>query len=149
MKWNLHNMTLCNVCCCCFFISITSFLHHPNEQDNTLLKPTRYSLRCHVTVSWFTRYYCACAQCIFQSYANTVPSRLKLTMKLTMREPTFMGSMTTDTWSRRVTYDFNSILKIIPFFSLQLSGIVDPNDGLCHMDPETHMYTWSTRQVGL
>ena len=31
--------------------------------------------------------------CIFQSYAKTVPSR----MKLTMREPTFMGSMTTDT----------------------------------------------------
>ena len=34
--------------------------------------------------------------CIFQSYAKTVPSRMKLTMKLTMREPTFMGSMTTD-----------------------------------------------------
>ena len=33
--------------------------------------------------------------CIFQSYAKTVPSRMKLTMKLTMREPTFMGSMTT------------------------------------------------------
>ena len=48
--------------------------------------------------------------CIFQSYAKTVPSRIKLTMKLTMREPTFMGSMTTDTWSRRVTSDFNSVL---------------------------------------
>ena len=35
--------------------------------------------------------------CIFQSYAKTVPSRMKLTMKLTMRKPTFMGSMTTDT----------------------------------------------------
>ena len=34
--------------------------------------------------------------CIFQSYAKTVPSRMKLIMKLTMREPTFMGSMTTD-----------------------------------------------------
>ena len=34
--------------------------------------------------------------CIFQSYAKTVPSRVKLTMKLTMREP---ASMTTDTWS--------------------------------------------------
>ena len=34
--------------------------------------------------------------CIFQSYAKTVPSRMKLTMKLTMREPTFIGSMTTD-----------------------------------------------------
>ena len=39
--------------------------------------------------------------CIFQSYAKTVLSR----MKLTMREP---ASMTTDTWSRRVTSDFNS-----------------------------------------
>ena len=47
--------------------------------------------------------------CIFQSYAKTVPSRMKLTMKLTMREPAFMGFMTTDTWSRRVTYDFNSV----------------------------------------
>ena len=36
---------------------------------------------------------------------------MKLTMKLTMREPAFMGSMTTDTWSQRVTYDFNSIMK--------------------------------------
>ena len=34
--------------------------------------------------------------CIFQSYAKTVPSRMKLTMNLTMREPTFLGSMTTD-----------------------------------------------------
>ena len=33
---------------------------------------------------------------------------MKLTMKLTMREP---ASMTTDTWSRRVTSDFNSALK--------------------------------------
>ena len=32
--------------------------------------------------------------CIFQSYAKTVPLRMKLTMKLTMREP---ASMTTDT----------------------------------------------------
>ena len=34
--------------------------------------------------------------CRFQSYAKTVPLRMKLTMKLTMRELTFMGSMTTD-----------------------------------------------------
>ena len=31
--------------------------------------------------------------CIFQSYAKTVPSRMKLTMKLTTREP---ASMTCD-----------------------------------------------------
>ena len=47
--------------------------------------------------------------CIFQSYAKTVLSRMKLTIKLTMREPTFMGSMTTDTWSRHVTSNFNSV----------------------------------------
>ena len=39
--------------------------------------------------------------CIFQSYAKTVPSRMKLTMRET-------ASMTMDTWSRRVTSDFNS-----------------------------------------
>ena len=50
--------------------------------------------------------------CIFQSYAKTVPSR----MKLTMREPTFMGSMTTDTWSRRVTSDFNSVYKLNMYY---------------------------------
>ena len=34
--------------------------------------------------------------CRFQSYAKTVPSRMKLTTKLTKREPTFLGSMTMD-----------------------------------------------------
>ena len=34
--------------------------------------------------------------CRFQSYAKTVPSQMKLTMKLTKREPTFLGSTTTD-----------------------------------------------------
>ena len=43
--------------------------------------------------------------CSFQSYAKTVPSRMKLNMKLTMREP---ASMTTDAWSRRVTSDLYS-----------------------------------------
>ena len=51
--------------------------------------------------------------CIFQSYAKTVPSRIKLTMKLTMREP---ASMKTDTWSRRVTSDFYSALEWILFY---------------------------------
>ena len=37
---------------------------------------------------------------------------MKLTMKLTMREP---ASMTTDTWSRRVTSDFYSALKTFIF----------------------------------
>ena len=57
---------------------------------------------------WFMRTNAHAHQyCIFQSYAKTVPSRMKLTMKLTMREP---ASMTMDTWSRRVTSDFNSVL---------------------------------------
>ena len=34
--------------------------------------------------------------CRFQSYAKNVPSRMKLTMKLTKRAPTFLGSTTTD-----------------------------------------------------
>ena len=34
--------------------------------------------------------------CRFQSYAKTVPSQVKLTTKLTKREPTFLGSTTTD-----------------------------------------------------
>ena len=34
--------------------------------------------------------------CRFQSYAKTVPSQIKLTTKLTKREPTFVGSMTMD-----------------------------------------------------
>ena len=41
-----------------------------------------------------------------QSYAKTVPLR----MKLTLREP---ASMTTDTWSRRVTSDFYSALFLV------------------------------------
>ena len=52
------------------------------------------SLAPFVMVSWFTRNYCACAPMLYMSYAKTVPSRMKLTMKLTMREP---ASMTTDT----------------------------------------------------
>ena len=55
-----------------------------------------------VMVSWFTRNYCGMRTNVvyFRVMRRTVPSRLKLTMKLTMREP---ASMTTDTWSRRVT----------------------------------------------
>ena len=56
-------------------------------------------------LSWFHGSSVATAHahqcCIFQSYAKTVPSR----MKLTLREP---ASMTTDTWSQRLTSDFNS-----------------------------------------
>ena len=58
--------------------------------------------------------------CIFQSYAKTMPSR----MKLTMREPTFMGSMTTDKWSPRVTSDFNSVSHCVhKCNTIQLSSV--------------------------
>ena len=64
-------------------------------------------------LSWFHGSRVATAHahqcCRFQSYAKTVPSRMKLTMKLTMRES---ASMTTDTWSRRVTSVFNSALEL-------------------------------------
>ena len=51
--------------------------------------------------------------CLFQSYAKTVPSRMKLTLTLTMREP---ASMTMDT-SQRVTSDFNSALGVVCLFN--------------------------------
>ena len=40
-----------------------------------------------------------------------------------MREPTIMGSMTTDTRSRRVTSDFNSVLLVKEFACGQISDI--------------------------
>ena len=43
--------------------------------------------------------------CRFQSYAKTVPSR----MKLTKREPHSWDPRQLTTWSRRVTSDFNSV----------------------------------------
>ena len=62
---------------------------------------TQYAVEAQTSLaplSWFhgSRVTTAHAHqcCIFQSYAKTVPSRMKLTMKLTMREP---ASMTTDT----------------------------------------------------
>ena len=69
--------------------------------------------------------------CIFQSYAKTVPSRMKLTMKLTMREPAFLESMTTDTWSWRVTSDLNSVLTMKWL-------IVLDNDCTSYMSPQFH-----------
>ena len=74
-----------------------------------LLLPPLYAVTAQTSLaplSWFhgSRVTTAHAHqcCIFQSYAKTVPSRIKLTI----REP---ASMTTDTWSRRVTSDFNSV----------------------------------------
>ena len=49
--------------------------------------------------------------CMFQSYAKTVPSR----MKLTMRDP---ASMTTDKGSRRMTSYSNSVLTFQWFSTL-------------------------------
>ena len=48
--------------------------------------------------------------CRFQSYAKIVPSRMKLTMKLTKHEPHSWDPRQRTTWSRRVTSDFNSVL---------------------------------------
>ena len=47
--------------------------------------------------------------CRFQSYAKTVPSRMKLTTKLTKREPTFLGSTTTDHVITGCDVWFNSV----------------------------------------
>ena len=46
--------------------------------------------------------------CIFQSYAKTVPSR----MKLTKPEPHSWDPRQRTTWSRRVTSDFNSVYAV-------------------------------------
>ena len=59
-------------------------------------------------------------QCIFQSYAKTVPSRMKLTVKLTMRES---ASTTTDTWSRRVTFDINSVILMKSILFMYLKNV--------------------------
>ena len=84
-------------------------------KPNTLLEAVRY-FRSVVMPCRFTQTNAHAHQCcIFHSYAKTVPSRMKLTMKLTMREP---ASMTTDTWSRRVTSDFYSAFQLkcqLPF----------------------------------
>ena len=88
--------------------------------------------------------------CIFQSYAKTVPSRMKLTIKLTMREPAFMGSMTTDTWSRRVTSDVNSVYQ-----GLQIQQITKEflNLGtrklLCYNQSIFYMYQCSSEETPL
>ena len=47
--------------------------------------------------------------CRFQSYAKTVPSQMKLTRKLTKREPHSWDLWQRTTWSRLVTSDFNSV----------------------------------------
>ena len=59
-------------------------------------------------------------QCIFQSYAKTVPSRMKLTVKLNMRES---ASTTTDTWSRRVTFDINSVILMKSILFMYLKNV--------------------------
>lgn len=42
--------------------------------------------------------------------------------------------------------EFNFILiSFFPFF--QLGGIVEPNDGECHLDPKTNLYTKLNQQV--
>ena len=74
------------------------------SQVNTLLEAVRHFRS--VVIDAGSRVTTAHAHqcCIFQSYAKTVPSR----MKLTMREP---ASMTTDMWSRHVTFYSNSVYR--------------------------------------
>ena len=73
--------------------------------------------------------------CRFQSYAKTVPSRMKLTTKLTKREPHSWDLCQRTTWPRRVTSDFNSVLMMMLeifltgsienacFYNMTLSGV--------------------------
>ena len=78
--------------------------------------------------------------CRFQSYVKTGPSRMKLTLKLTKREPHCWDLWQRTTWSRRVTSDFNSVLQccvlesvhkgynvsISPFFHYRIITIITP-----------------------
>ena len=91
-----------------FVLDFTTTPGLPGVQDNQVyanLEPKReqfkYAVEAQTSLaplSWFhgSRVTTAHAHqcCVFQSYAKTVPSRMKLTMKMTMREP---ASMTTDT----------------------------------------------------
>ena len=54
---------------------------------NTLLKPKRHSLRCHdfMVHALLLR---ICTNVVYFRVMRRLPSRMKLTMKLTMREPT-------------------------------------------------------------
>ena len=80
------------------FISFNTHLYRKHCTQITL-----YAVKVQTSLaplSWFpgsrvpTAHVHQC--CRFQSYAKTVPSRMKLTTKLTKREPTFLGSMTMD-----------------------------------------------------
>ena len=61
--------------------------------------------------------------CSFQSYARTMPSQMKLTRKLTKREPHSWDPWQQTTWSRRVTSDFNSVLWAMSLFVISSSSI--------------------------
>ena len=90
LRFHLHCNTLTNI--------HHTWVHLKVYKAQTSLAPLPWFHGSRVT----TAHVHQC--CIFQSNAKTVPSR----MKLTMREP---ASMATDTWSRRVTSDFNSVFK--------------------------------------
>ena len=89
-----------------FFSHVNTTVPYSHHTQNNL----QYAVKAQTSLtplSWFhgSRVTTAHAHqcCRFQSYAKTVPSR----MKLTMREPTFMGSMTTD--HVITACDFNSV----------------------------------------
>ena len=74
-------------------------------------KSVQYAVKAQTSLAPLSWFHGSCVTtahahqcCIFQSYAKTVPSR----MKSTMCEP---ASMTTDTWSRHMTSDFNSVFE--------------------------------------
>ena len=99
----------------------------------TLFKPKRHSLRFMVHALLLHMH----TNVVYKSYAKTVPSRMKLTMKLTMREP---ASMTTDTWSRSVTSHFNSVLEMsVIGCSLQKFSYTWCKINKCQLAKKLHM----------
>ena len=73
-----------------FFMNVWWYTAEYAVKAQTSLAPLSRFRGSHVT----TAHAHQC--CRFQSYAKTVPSRMKLTTKLTKGEPTFLGSMTMD-----------------------------------------------------
>ena len=95
-----------NLFCIFLYKSVDMFskFHHFMFSKYMCLRMSQYAVKAQTSLALLSRFRGSRVTtahahqcCIFQSYAKTVPSRMKLTMKLTMREPTFMGSMTTDT----------------------------------------------------
>ena len=91
-----HQLCNCDLCNC---VDIAQYA----VKAQTSLAPLSRFRGSHIT----TAHEQQC--CRFQSYAKTVPSRMKLTSELTKREPHSWDPRQRTTWSGLVTSDLNSV----------------------------------------